>query len=210
MTVGRYELKNDILASNELENIVMWSSTVTRHKSSSHSDFRMLIFLNFNLVLRQMCFIGEVLEKYYTRPQSWRVTAMSQVGGARCYRGNVYHTASYCCHDGIVCLLCLPQSGHDSPPTCSSKRFLSWRMLGRNNSWWFVGREVLHSLRDHPNIKWFIVMVCFKGHTVNTLMVIMPLVSRGICVLSAINTLGSKNGWFLQACVSHLVAEMYQ
>lgn len=29
---------------------------------------------------------------------------MSQVGGARCYRGNVYHTASYCCHDGIVCL----------------------------------------------------------------------------------------------------------
>lgn len=106
--------------------------------------------------------------------------------------------------------VCLPQSGHDSPPTCSSKRFLSWRMLGRNNSWWFVGREVLHSLRDHPNIKWFIVMVCFKGHTVNTLMVIMPLVSRGICVLSAINTLGSKNGWFLQACVSHLVAEMYQ
>lgn len=91
-----------------------------------------------------------------------------------------------------------------------SKRFLSWRMLGRNNSWWFVGREVLHSLRDHPNIKWFIVMVCFKGHTVNTLMVIMPLVSRGICVSSAINTLGSKNGWFLQACVSHLVAEMYQ
>lgn len=162
MTVGRYELKNDILASNELENIVMWSSTVTRHKSSSHSDFRMLIFLNFNLVLRQMCFIGEVLEKYYTRPQSWRVTAMSQVGGARCYRGNVYHTASYCCHDGIVCLLCLPQSGHDSPPTCSSKRFLSWRMLGRNNSWWFVGREVLHSLRDHPNIKWFIVMFASK------------------------------------------------
>lgn len=71
------------------------------------------------------------------------------------------------------CLLCLPQSGHDSPPTCSfleglgSKRFLSWKMMGRNNSWWFVGREVLHSLRDHPNIKWFIVMVCFKGHTVN-------------------------------------------
>lgn len=104
MTISRYELKNEISASNELENIVMWSSTVTRHKSSSHSDFKMLFFLNFYLVLRQMCLIGEVLEKYYTRPQSWRVTAMSQVGGARCYRGNVYHTASYCCHDGIVCL----------------------------------------------------------------------------------------------------------
>lgn len=70
MTVGRYELKNEISAANELENIVMWSSTVTRHKSSSHSDFKMLFFLNFYLVLRQMCFIGEVLEKYYTRPQS--------------------------------------------------------------------------------------------------------------------------------------------
>lgn len=174
----------------------------------------MLFFLNFNLVLRQMCFIGEVLEKYYTRPQSWRVTAMSQVGGARCYRGNVYHTASYCCHDGIVCLFTTERPWFPSDlfflEGSGSKRFLSWRMLGRNNSWWFVGREVLHSLRDHPNIKWFIVMVCFKGHTVNTLMVIMPLVSRGICVSSAINTLGSKNVWFLQACVSHLVAEMYQ
>lgn len=162
MTISRYELKNEISASNELENIVMWSSTVTRHKSSSHSDFKMLIFFKF-----QPCFKADVFYWWSLGEILHSPTILKGNGDVSGWWSSLLPWKRLPHSELLLpwrdCLfVCLPQSGHDSPPTCSSKRFLSWRMLGRNNSWWFVGREVLHSLRDHPNIKWFIVMYASK------------------------------------------------